>query len=84
LFPLLTVTKGIVFNHSLSVAGIVAGSLVFIYILIFKILGHRVIRSDEVAVVEKWWSLKGSPEKKEVEVNLEAGNESNTPAENTK
>lgn len=55
------------------IAGIVAGSLVFIYILIFKIFGLRVIRSDEVAVVEKWWSLKGSLKNAIIALNGEAG-----------
>ena len=31
-----------------------------VYLLIFKIFGLRVINSNEVAVVEKWWSTKGS------------------------
>jgi uncharacterized membrane protein YqiK len=39
---------------------IAAGALIALYLLIFVILGLRVISSDQVAVVEKWWSFKGS------------------------
>ena len=30
------------------------------YFIIFYLFGLRVISSSEVAVIEKWWSLKGS------------------------
>lgn len=34
----------------------VLGGLIGLYLLIFKILGLRYISSDEVGIVEKWWS----------------------------
>lgn len=51
----------------------VAGGLVFLYLFIFKVLGLRVIASSEVAVVEKWWSLKGSLKDAIIALNGEAG-----------
>lgn len=47
--------------------------LAFFYLLIFKILGLRVISSNEVAVVEKWWSPKGSLKDSIIALNGEAG-----------
>ncbi len=44
-----------------------------IYVLIFKVFGLRVINSNEVAVVEKWWSLKGSLKDAIIALNKEAG-----------
>jgi uncharacterized membrane protein YqiK len=44
-----------------------------IYLLIFQILGLRVIASDEVAVVEKWWSMKGSLKDSIIALHGEAG-----------
>jgi Uncharacterized protein conserved in bacteria len=52
---------------------IIVVALVLLYLLIFKILGLRVIASDEVAVVEKWWSLKGSLKDSIIALNGEAG-----------
>lgn len=52
---------------------IVLGGLLGLYLLIFKILGLRVIRSDEVAVVEKWWSFKGSLRNSIIALHGEAG-----------
>ena len=49
------------------------GGLLVLYILIFKILGLRVIGSDEVAVVEKWWSIHGSLKNSIIALNGEAG-----------
>ncbi len=46
-----------------------------IYLIIFKILGLRVISSDEVAVVEKWWSMKGSLKDSIIALHGEAGYE---------
>jgi len=43
------------------------------YLLIFKILGLRVINSSEVAVVEKWWSFKGSLKDAIIALHGEAG-----------
>lgn len=51
---------------------IVVGIL-FLYLLIFKILGLRVINSNEVAVIEKWWSFKGSLKDSIIALNGEAG-----------
>ena len=47
--------------------------IVLAYVLIFKVLGLRVINSNEVAVVEKWWSLKGSLKDAIIALNAEAG-----------
>jgi uncharacterized membrane protein YqiK len=44
-----------------------------IYLLIFQILGLRIIASDEVAVVEKWWSVKGSLKDSIIALHGEAG-----------
>jgi uncharacterized membrane protein YqiK len=55
------------------ILGIVAGVLVGLYLLIFVILGLRVISSDQVAVVEKWWSFKGSLKDSIIALNGEAG-----------
>jgi len=53
----------------LNVALIVVG----LYLLIFKIFGLRVINSNEVAVVEKWWSTKGSLKDAIIALHGEAG-----------
>jgi uncharacterized membrane protein YqiK len=60
---------------SLLVIGLViaAGVIFALYLLIFVILGLRVISSDQVAVVEKWWSLKGSLKDSIIAINGEAG-----------
>ncbi len=52
---------------------IVIGSFFALYLLIFVILGLRVISSDQVAVVEKWWSFKGSLKDSIIALNGEAG-----------
>lgn len=57
----------------LTLAGISVGAVVLLYLFIFKILGLRVINSNEVAVVEKWWSLKGSLKDSIIALNGEAG-----------
>ena len=57
----------------LMIAGTTVGILVLLYLLIFKILGLRVISSNEVAVVEKWWSPKGSLKDSIIALNGEAG-----------
>jgi len=46
-----------------------------LYILVFQILGLRVISSNEVAVVEKWWSIRGSLKDSIIALNGEAGYE---------
>ena len=55
------------------IAIIVVGALVALYLLIFVIFGLRVISSDQVAVVEKWWSFKGSLKDSIIALNGEAG-----------
>lgn len=57
----------------LVIGAIVVGGIIVLYLLIFKIFGLRVIHSDEVAVVEKWWSLKGSLKNAIIALNGEAG-----------
>jgi uncharacterized membrane protein YqiK len=52
---------------------ITVGVIVALYLLIFVILGLRVISSDQVAVVEKWWSFKGSLKNSIIALNGEAG-----------
>ncbi|MGN6713583.1 SPFH domain-containing protein [Anaerocolumna jejuensis] len=52
---------------------IVLGVVFVLYLLIFVILGIRVISSDQVAVVEKWWSFKGSLKDSIIALNGEAG-----------
>lgn len=51
----------------------VSGGLIFLYLFIFKVLGLRVIASSEVAVMEKWWSMKGSLKDAIIALNGEAG-----------
>lgn len=50
----------------------VAAILCF-YFFIAKVLGLRIIRSDEVGVIEKWWSFKGSLKNSIIALNGEAG-----------
>lgn len=52
---------------------IAAGIIFALYLLIFVILGLRVISSDQVAVIEKWWSFKGSLKNSIIALNGEAG-----------
>ena len=52
---------------------IVLGSIFVLYLLIFKIFGLRVISSNEVAVIEKWWSFRGSLRDSIIALNGEAG-----------
>ncbi|MDF2484112.1 MAG: band 7 protein [Herbinix sp.] len=54
-------------------AAIIVGILLGLYLLIFVILGLRVISSDQVAVVEKWWSFRGSLKDSIIALNGEAG-----------
>jgi Uncharacterized protein conserved in bacteria len=48
-------------------------SILAIYVIIFKILGLRIINSNEVGVIEKWWSFKGSLKNSIIALNGEAG-----------
>ncbi len=57
----------------MEVALYIAAGIVILYILIFKVLGLRVIGSNEVGVIEKWWSFKGSLENSIIALNGEAG-----------
>lgn len=52
---------------------IIVGAVFVFYITIFKILGLRIINSDEVGVIEKWWSFKGSLKNSIIALNGEAG-----------
>lgn len=51
----------------------ILGAALVLYLLIFVILGLRIISSDQVAVVEKWWSFKGSLKDSIIALNGEAG-----------
>ncbi|MDD3172975.1 MAG: SPFH domain-containing protein [Herbinix sp.] len=60
--------------NSLVVGLLIAAGVIFaLYLLIFVIFGLRVISSDQVAVVEKWWSFKGSLKDSIIALNGEAG-----------
>ena len=52
---------------------LIIGVLFLLYLLIFKIFGLRVINSNEVAVVEKWWSSRGSLKDSIIALHGEAG-----------
>lgn len=65
------------FESVLPIALWVLGVIVVAYLLIFVVLGLRVIASNEVAVVEKWWSFKGSLKDAIIAVNGEAGYQPN-------
>jgi uncharacterized membrane protein YqiK len=55
------------------IAIIAVAVVLVIYLVVFQILGLRVIASDEVAVVEKWWSVKGSLKNSIIALHGEAG-----------
>ena len=55
-----------------KIAAVVFGVLVLLWVV-----GFRVIRSDKVAVVEKWWSLKGSIKDAIISLHGEAGYQPN-------
>ena len=55
---------------------VIVAFLVFVFVLWFLaryVLGFRVIASDQVGVVEKWWSPKGSLDKQIIALGGEAG-----------
>lgn len=53
---------------------VIIAILFLIYLFVFKVLGVTNIKSDEVAVIEKWWSTKGNLEQgKLISLNGEAG-----------
>lgn len=61
--------KDIVITAVLGIVGLIG-----LYLLIFKILGLRIIGTNEVGVVEKWWSPKGNlKDGKFIALNGEAG-----------
>lgn len=61
--------KGIIIPIVLIIVGLIGA-----YILIFKILGLRIIGTNEVGIVEKWWSPKGNlKDGKFIALNGEAG-----------
>ena len=51
----------------------IVGGIFLLYLLIFQILGLRIIKSNEVAVVEKWWSIHGSLKDSIIALHAEAG-----------
>lgn len=55
------------------IAVYIAAAVFAAYLLIFKIMGLRIISSDEVGVIEKWWSFKGSLKNAIIALNGEAG-----------
>ncbi len=55
-----------------QIAAVVVGVLVLLWLV-----GFRVIRSDKVAVVEKWWSPKGSIKDAIISLHGEAGYQPN-------
>jgi len=57
----------------LAIVLYIIGGLLFLYLFVFKVLGLRVIGSSEVAVVEKWWSVKGSLKDAIIALGGEAG-----------
>ena len=64
---------GIIEQFVMPAVSIIIG-LIGLYILIFKILGLRIIGTNEVGVVEKWWSPKGNlKDGKFIALNGEAG-----------
>ena len=61
--------KDIVMTVVLGIIGLIG-----LYLLIFKILGLRIIGTNEVGVVEKWWSPRGNlKDGKFIALNGEAG-----------
>ncbi len=65
------------FEEVLPIVLLVLGGLLALYLLFFVILGLRIIASNEVAVVEKWWSFKGSLKDSIIALNGEAGYQPN-------
>jgi uncharacterized membrane protein YqiK len=58
-----------------GLAGVLAAVIgaVVVIVVALKILGIRVIGSDQVGIVEKWWSPKGSLKDSIIAINGEAG-----------
>ena len=57
---------------TITIISIVVG-LIVLYLLVFQILGLRIINANEVCVIEKWWSFKGSLKDSIIALNGEAG-----------
>ena len=58
----------------LTTAGSIIVGLIAFYLIIFKVLGLRIIGTNEVGIVEKWWSPKGNlKDGKFIATNGEAG-----------
>lgn len=47
-------------SNLFSVLAYSLGGIVSLYLIVFKLLGLRVIGSNEVGIVEKWWSNSGN------------------------
>ena len=65
--------KGVFFMDSYVLVLFIVGGIFLSYLLIFQILGLRIIKSSEVAVVEKWWSIHGSLKDSIIALHAEAG-----------
>lgn len=65
--------KGVFFMDSYVLVLFIVGGIFLLYLLIFQILGLRIIKSSEVAVVEKWWSIHGSLKDSIIALHAEAG-----------
>lgn len=48
-------------------------SIVIFLVLVLWVIGIRIIPNDKVAIVEKWWSSKGSLKEQIIALNNEAG-----------
>lgn len=55
-----------------TIAAWIVGVIVAV-VIVLKVLGFRVIRSDQVGIVEKWWSPKGSLKDSIIAMKGEAG-----------
>lgn len=52
----------------ITILGIIIG-----FILVLKIIGFRIIPNNKIAIIEKWWSPKGSLNEQIIALNGEAG-----------
>ncbi len=59
-------------NIDWTIPIIVVGSLIGIIIL-WKLIGLRIIPNNKIGIVEKWWSMKGSLDSQIIALNGEAG-----------
>lgn len=58
----------------INLAFILVASIILFFIVVKFLLGLTLIKSDEVAVIEKWWSTKGNlPQGQLISLNGEAG-----------